>query len=614
MSDPIRRHRRLALGLVVLALVGFVLPPTMEWLAAGRLRALARARGTSVFWSTLEYEPPLTLLVRDLVVVRSLGDTACRVESLAVRASLTSVLLMQPRPAALSIAHAWLRIRASTAENDTLAPDEESAGAAQRARTDRAPHVRAEAGRLVRVLLLPARRLPRLELRDVAVVTGDDGERRARFSWLALEPSHAGVRLNAAGTLEGDPDLPFRLDVEYDASDRLSGGVRFMVPGGRGGSAERFTIAIDGRLHQDRRHGVLTLGDSTRVQLGRVSVRLAGRIEQGGPRFALRLEADDVSATECQASTPAPLLGPLADLAIQGSFDYHASFDLDFAQPDSVRLEADVIPHGLALVRGGGGLPLAALAAPFTASIHLPHERVMTRELSASNVHDLELADIDSTLVHAVLTNEDGAFFRHRGFNLEAVRRSIADDIHAAAWRRGAGTITMQLVRNLYLGHARTLPRKAQEVVLAWLLENLTGIGKERMLEIYLNIVEWGPDACGADEAARFYFDHDARRLTVPEALFMATVLPAPAKWRSRLAADGSLRPFEQAQMHFIGRAMAAKGWLAPENLPASDSLRIDWRGAARLVLLGSGSVAKLDSLNAAEHPDSLRIEGGSEP
>ena len=192
---------------------------------------------------------------------------------------------------------------------------------------------------------------------------------------------------------------------------------------------------------------------------------------------------------------------------------------------------------------------------------------------------------IDSLLTHAVVTNEDGGFFRHRGFNTEAVKQSIAENLRAGAFKRGAGTITMQLARNLYLGHQRTLARKMQEVVLAWVLEHLTGVGKRRLLEIYFNIIEWGPGVHGADEAARYYFDRDASRLTIDESLFLATIVPAPLKWRYRFDSQGALRPFAQAQMHFIGRAMIAKGWLDPAHLPAAELLRVDLRGAARDVV-----------------------------
>jgi membrane peptidoglycan carboxypeptidase len=189
---------------------------------------------------------------------------------------------------------------------------------------------------------------------------------------------------------------------------------------------------------------------------------------------------------------------------------------------------------------------------------------------------------IDSTLVHAVITNEDGGFYRHRGFNTDAVKEAIAENLKAGAFRRGAGTITMQLARNLYLGHDRTLSRKFREVVLAWILEHLTGLSKQRLLEIYLNIIEWGPDVHGAGEAAHWYFDRDPADLTIDEALFLTTLIPSPARWRSRLDASGALRPWERAQMHFIGRAMVAKGWLAPESLPSSDLLWVELRGPAR--------------------------------
>jgi membrane peptidoglycan carboxypeptidase len=77
-----------------------------------------------------------------------------------------------------------------------------------------------------------------------------------------------------------------------------------------------------------------------------------------------------------------------------------------------------------------------------------------------------------------VLTNEDGGFYHHRGFNTAAIQGAIAENLRAGAFRRGAGTITMQLVRNLFLGHQRTLSRKGQEVVLAWVLEHMTGLSK----------------------------------------------------------------------------------------------------------------------------------------
>jgi membrane peptidoglycan carboxypeptidase len=268
-----------------------------------------------------------------------------------------------------------------------------------------------------------------------------------------------------------------------------------------------------------------------------------------------------------------------------------------------VRLHADVIPHGLRLDPATTRLRLSGLEAPFVAAIHLPRDRVVTRDLSFSNPDFRTLGEIDSLLQCAVLTNEDGGFWRHHGFSEEAVRGAIAHNLRVGAFRRGAGTITMQLARNLFLGHERTLARKGQEVVLAWVLEHLAGVSKRRLLEIYLNVIEWGPDVHGANEAARFYFGKDAGRLTIDEALFLTIVIPSPSKWRWRLDDQAQLRPFARAQMHFIGRAMVAKGWLRAEELPPADQLDVRIEGPARDLILPPGPAsAPVDTLSASLH------------
>jgi hypothetical protein len=319
--------------------------------------------------------------------------------------------------------------------------------------------------------------------------------------------------------------------------------------------------------------------------LGVLPLRIGGAVSRQGPRVHFRLAADKITEAQVLKSIPGEILGPLRNVAVQGSFDYRLAFALDLERPDSVTFDARVIPHGLRLDGRRTRLRLFGLDQPFVATIHLPRGRIEVRELSPANEHFRRLDEIDPTLAYAVVTNEDGGFFRHHGFNLEAVKSAIATNLKAGAFRRGAGTITMQLARNLYLGHERTLSRKAQEVVLAWVLERLTGLPKERLLEIYLNIIEWGPGVHGADEATRYYFGHDAGHVTVDEALFLCSVVPAPRKWRYRFDADGNLRPFARAQMHFIGRAMIAKGWLAPDRLPLYEDLHVELRGPARDVL-----------------------------
>lgn len=542
----------------------------------------AKARGLDASWQAMQFDFPGRIRITRLALTDARSDTVMWADSIEARLAFSSLLALRPRPQRLSVHHARFRAGSAAADPDTTLaeplPRERAAG--------RSAALRRAAERMVDMLLAPARRLPALNLADVTVETGraDALLRGVRFAALDLTSDRGSVRLLARGSLLAEGDTPFELSVDYARDDRIAGGARFVVPSPRGGKGEELRLAIDGSVTQDRDAGTVRLGDSTRVYLGRLPLLLSGSVERSGPRIAFDLHAEDLAPETVQESLPEVVLGPLADLSLAGTFDYRLALDLDLARPDSVELSAKVTPHGLRIDHARSRLDLG-IDQPFTAIVHLPRDRRVPRELYPGHPHFRPLDAIDTLIVNAVVTNEDGGFFRHRGFNLDAVKSAIATNIEAGAFRRGAGTITMQLARNLYLGHQRTLSRKAQEVVLAWVLEHLTGVGKRRLLEIYLNIIEWGPGIHGADEATQYYFGHDADRATISEALFLSTVIPAPTKWRWRFGPDGELKPYARAQMHFIGRAMIAKGWLAPELLPPADSLRVELRGPARAVV-----------------------------
>jgi hypothetical protein len=543
-------------------------------------------------WDRASTTLPAHFTFRGLTLVRAAdGDTLFRADSLGAALDPWSLLVLRARLASVGVSHAGLRLpRRAGADADTLAPEAPPRSADDGARAARIRH---SAESLVRMLAAPARRLPRLSVRDLRLM-GADGEDAAAFgariAWLEVRPTSRGIRLGGAGSLEGENELPFELSASYAGDDRLIGGARIRIPDRDTGRATDLRLSVDGAVRQDRRAGVVTVSDTSQVRVGELRFRVGARFERRGPRVRLSLRGDDFTESQVKRSLPPALLGALLQVGVRGRWDYRLDFDLDLDRPDSVTFLADVVPHGLKLDPSRTSLRLLGLEEPFVAEIHLPHERVVTRDLSPANPAYRPLAGIAPALTYAVVTNEDGGFFRHRGFNTGAVREAIAENIRAGAFRRGAGTITMQLARNLYLGHERTLSRKFREVVLAWILEHLTGTPKERLLEIYLNIIEWGPEVHGAGEAARFYFDRDPAALSVDEALFLATIVPAPSRWRYRFDASGHLRPYVRAQMHFIGRAMIAKGWLAPEQLPGADSLEVELRGAAREIAVPADS------------------------
>ncbi len=590
MLARLRRLRRRTFGLLLIAAV-LALPlaalagrSLVLFAIAGRLRHAAAGRGLQASWRTLSLAGAFRVRVLGLAVTRATtGDTLFAADSLAVALDPWPLLVLAARPSRVELAHARLSAPAPVpGATDTLAVETPPA---RRATAER---LRRTAEAMSRLMLVPARRLPELSLRDVTLegATASDpeagGTPTLAIRLLELAHSRDGIRIDGSGRLALEQTVPFQLDLDYGHDDQLTGRLWFGVPDSTRRKVDTLTVRVDGRVSQDRRRGVLELHDPTRVWIGSLPLTIGGRIAGRGPHASLRLAADGLTQGLIERSIPAPLLGPLTQLALEGSFDYRLDFDLDLARPDSVALAVDVVPHGLALNADGTGLPILGLDEPFTALIHLPRGRTAVRELSRDNPFYRPLEDIDSTLVYAVVANEDGGFFHHRGFNLEAVRGAITENLRAGAYRRGAGTITMQLARNLYLGHQRTLSRKAQEVVLAWVLEHLTGLSKQRLLEIYLNIVEWGPGVHGIGEAAHYYFDRDPAHLTPAQALFLTTLLPSPAKWRYRLDKGGLLRASTRAQMHFIGRAMVAKGWLDPAALPEAAALAIEIAGPAR--------------------------------
>ncbi len=126
-----------------------------------------------------------------------------------------------------------------------------------------------------------------------------------------------------------------------------------------------------------------------------------------------------------------------------------------------------------------------------------------------------------------MVNSEDARFFQHHGFDVVETGVALEKAVEEGHLGRGASTLTQQLAKNLWLGEERSLLRKAREYFLARRLETL---GKDRILELYLNVVEWGDGIYGADAAARVWFHKPAAEITPEEAAVLAAMLPAPRK------------------------------------------------------------------------------------
>jgi monofunctional biosynthetic peptidoglycan transglycosylase len=139
------------------------------------------------------------------------------------------------------------------------------------------------------------------------------------------------------------------------------------------------------------------------------------------------------------------------------------------------------------------------------------------------------LGEISPNLAHAAMAGEDAKFCEHHGFDWDAIHAAWHRYEEGARKLRGASTISMQTAKNVFLWPGRDWIRKGLEAYFTVLIEFVWG--KARIMEVYLNVVEWGPGIYGAEAASQYYFHKPARALTVEEAVRLAAILPDPLKW-----------------------------------------------------------------------------------
>ena len=151
---------------------------------------------------------------------------------------------------------------------------------------------------------------------------------------------------------------------------------------------------------------------------------------------------------------------------------------------------------------------------------------------------------------------------------------------------RGGSTITMQLVKNVFLNRNKNFARKLEEALIVWLIENERLTSKERMYEVYLNIVEWGPLVYGIQEASAYYFKKRPSQLTTEESIFLASIIPKPKHFRSSFAEGGQLKENMEGYYKLIAKRLAQQGVISEIE---ADSIRPDIQvtGDARNSLAG---------------------------
>ncbi|MBQ3646670.1 MAG: PBP1A family penicillin-binding protein [Synergistaceae bacterium] len=197
--------------------------------------------------------------------------------------------------------------------------------------------------------------------------------------------------------------------------------------------------------------------------------------------------------------------------------------------------------------------------------------------LFIENRTPLELSQISPNLIRSVLAAEDSAFYQHGGIRIGSILRALWTDIVEKGKVQGASTITQQLARNLFLSHEKSITRKAKEIIIAMRLEKL--FPKDKILELYLNTINFGRGAWGAETAARTYFDKSAKDLDLAQSSILAGLIANPGRYNPL----SSLSNAKARQNYVLGR-METLGWITPEQRDEAYNEELEFRTRANKI------------------------------
>ncbi|GLH74118.1 hypothetical protein GETHLI_26200 [Geothrix limicola] len=325
------------------------------------------------------------------------------------------------------------------------------------------------------------------------------------------------------------------------------------------------SVRLAGRVGWDARERTIALEEATVAldEAGRAALKVGLSITtRPEPQFKLALLASAVDWATLAASLPPTLAPPRGAPGLTGTLAGALTVAGPLGQPAEWQIDGEVDPSHLVPAQARGE---SDLTRPFVYEATLTRGGKRQVTIGPENPAFVPLSELPSHLVRAVLESEDAGFYGHKGFDLSEVQEALSN----GGRLRGASTLTQQLAKNLFLSRDRTLSRKIREALATVALE--VAVGKRRILEIYLNLAEWGDGVNGIGEAAHHWFGKDARTLSPKEAALLATVIPNPVRYEMYLR-RGALTPAWEARVGDLLTKLHDKGVLDDEGLRAAEA------------------------------------------
>ena len=317
-------------------------------------------------------------------------------------------------------------------------------------------------------------------------------------------------------------------------------------------------------IHVGRRS--VELDSSSNVGINKFSFSPYLLFENNGSRkLTFAFIRKEFEAREFFESLPSGLFSNFNGIKTSGGLAYHLKIGIDFDHPDSVIFDSQLENKGFKIEKYGN-TDFRIMNGQFTQEVYDNDRFVKSILVGTDNPDFVPLNQISDYFKFAVLTAEDGDFFYHKGFNPKAFRESIATNLKEKRFARGGSTISMQLVKNVFLSRNKTVSRKIEEALIVWMIENLHLVSKERMFEIYLNIIELGPGVYGIRPASQFYFKKSPANLNLTESIFLSSIIPRPKGFKYTFDENGELRNYFIPYFKLLSGIMVRRNQISPED------------------------------------------------
>ncbi|WP_417939108.1 transglycosylase domain-containing protein [Flavobacterium sp. RS13.1] len=349
----------------------------------------------------------------------------------------------------------------------------------------------------------------------------------------------------------------------------------------------------------------ISIDSTSTMQLNKIKVKpYVSYNTESDTVYTLKVDIPKMKAQDFIVSLPDGLFTHFQGMEATGNFYYKLDFKFNKNKPNTLVFDSKLNKENLRITKYGEA-NLNKLNGEFVYRAIIQNVLQRPVLVGTANPNYTPLDQISPYLQKCVLTTEDPSFFSHRGFINEAFKQSILKNIRTKKFSRGASTISMQLIKNVFLTREKTLSRKLEEILLVYILENNRIVSKERMLEVYFNIIEWGPNVYGIGEASQFYFQKSPSDLSVDECLYLATIIPKPRKFMYQFNDQGNLKDYALQNQKFLKNLMFRRGLLIPED--TLGQLPVYISGNARSLLrikAPDSTVVPVDSLSISDEFD----------